>query len=98
MAQDHKDTAEMLDEHHEVKDPDQSRLKLDKRGVPLVPQPSNHRDDPLVWLGSILWLNFVDTAHRTGDNPTSTMFYSCSASSPSSYNVGLQESHGDQSH
>jgi hypothetical protein len=24
-------------------------LKLDKRGLPLVPQPSDHKDDPLNW-------------------------------------------------
>jgi MFS family permease len=26
-----------------------SALKLDKRGLPLVPQPSDHKDDPLNW-------------------------------------------------
>jgi hypothetical protein len=32
----------------EVKNHELSSLKLDARGVPLVPQPSDHRDDPLV--------------------------------------------------
>lgn len=27
-------------------------LKLDKHGLPLVPQPSDHKDDPLVSIGS----------------------------------------------
>lgn len=27
-------------------------LKLDKRGLPLVPQPTDHKDDPLVSLTS----------------------------------------------
>lgn len=31
------------------KAPVQSNLKLDAHGLPLVPQPSNHKDDPLVW-------------------------------------------------
>jgi hypothetical protein len=27
---------------------DQPDLKLDQQGLPLVPQPSDHKDDPLV--------------------------------------------------
>lgn len=40
----------LVDSHEadEVKDPDASVLKLDARGVPLVPQPSDHKEDPLV--------------------------------------------------
>ena len=44
-----KDISEMLRGVGEVKDPDISILKLDARGVPLVPQPSDHKDDPLVY-------------------------------------------------
>lgn len=34
----------------DVKEPEASLLKLDARGVPLVPQPSDHKADPLVWV------------------------------------------------
>lgn len=32
-----------------VKSDAASILKLDQHGLPLVPQPSDHKDDPLVW-------------------------------------------------
>jgi hypothetical protein len=35
-------------EMDDVKQPDGSGLKLDAHGVPLVPQPSDHKGDPLV--------------------------------------------------
>lgn len=35
-------------EMDDVKQPDNSGLKLDAHGVPLVPQPSDHKGDPLV--------------------------------------------------
>ena len=43
-----KTEAVMAAELENIKDPDASRLKLDSHGVPLVPQPSDHPDDPLV--------------------------------------------------
>jgi hypothetical protein len=35
-------------QHEHLKGEDGSNLKLDKRGLPLVPQPTSHKDDPLV--------------------------------------------------
>ena len=31
-----------------------AQLKLDKHGLPLVPQPSDHKDDPLVYSSNAL--------------------------------------------
>lgn len=42
-----KDRGE-LDQHHEVGEESLADVKLDKHGLPLVPQPSDHKDDPLV--------------------------------------------------
>ena len=52
MAELHDPKAEAADyqETEDIKGPNQSSLKLDARGVPLVPQPSDHKDDPLVRL------------------------------------------------
>jgi hypothetical protein len=44
-----KNVSELLRGVDEVKDPHVSIVKLDARGVPLVPQPSDHKDDPLVY-------------------------------------------------
>lgn len=86
---DDKDRSEMLDEHNEMKGPDVSHLKLDKRGVPLVPQPS-HEDDPLVWFELIHLhkTNLSNLACRIGNNHTSTMYCSCYVFLLSSSNVG----------
>jgi hypothetical protein len=40
-------------ENRDLNDPEQlkaenANLKLDKHGLPLVPQPTDHKDDPLV--------------------------------------------------
>jgi hypothetical protein len=43
-----KNDSETVHEMETVKDPDSSHLKLDVHGLPLVPQPSDHKDDPLV--------------------------------------------------
>jgi hypothetical protein len=45
--QSEKDNSAEFCEAEEVKGAELS-LKLDARGVPLVPQPSDHKDDPLV--------------------------------------------------
>lgn len=51
MAQnDNKDASDVLYEPDEVKGPEMSLLKLDARGVPLVPQPSDSKADPLVYI------------------------------------------------
>lgn len=36
-----------------------TRLKLDRNGLPLVPQPSDHPDDPLVGVAVDSWLRWV---------------------------------------
>ena len=43
-----------------------SNLKLDKHGLPLVPQPTQHSDDPLVSLNLQKNLDPVLTFSRTG--------------------------------
>lgn len=48
QADNSKIDAASFHEVDDVKDPERSNLKLDARGVPLVPQPSDHKDDPLV--------------------------------------------------
>jgi hypothetical protein len=37
-----------LNNPEDLKGDDALNLKLDKRGLPLVPQPTSHKDDPLV--------------------------------------------------
>lgn len=37
-----------LNNRDQLKENDDSNLKLDRRGLPLVPQPTGHEDDPLV--------------------------------------------------
>ncbi|KAK3660194.1 hypothetical protein LTR22_008201 [Elasticomyces elasticus] len=52
-------------------------LKLDKHGLPLVPQPSSHSDDPLNWSPSlklsvalqVSWLAFVGPMSSAVGNP-----------------------------
>ncbi|KAK4898423.1 hypothetical protein LTR27_004019 [Elasticomyces elasticus] len=52
-------------------------IKLDKHGLPLVPQPSNHSDDPLNWSPSlklsvalqVSWLAFVGPMSSAVGNP-----------------------------
>jgi hypothetical protein len=46
--QNDKDNSAEFCEAEEEKGAELSPLKLDARGVPLVPQPSDHQDDPLV--------------------------------------------------
>jgi MFS family permease len=49
-AREHSDTdmkAEQVNSH--IEETTGASLKLDKRGLPLVPQPSDHKDDPLNW-------------------------------------------------
>jgi len=53
---DRKDVSGVLDEEDEIKGPEAIRLKLDARGVPLVPQPTDHKDDPLVYI-TLLFLS-----------------------------------------
>jgi len=52
-------------------------LKLDARGLPLVPQPSDHKDDPLVRglqaRKPFLGINIVDHLSRIGPSGTSHM-------------------------
>jgi hypothetical protein len=69
-------------------------LKLDEHGLPLVPQPSDHKDDPLVkTIHSITPLPPVNEwpsrTGRIGINITSCSFY---VSSHSSFNVNLEAS------
>ena len=57
----------------------QSSLKLDANGLPLVPQPSDHKDDPLVGDDTCpmqLWLPEADFRCRIGHDGTSIMFCS----------------------
>jgi hypothetical protein len=37
-----------LNNHQKLNRDDTSNLRLDKHGLPLVPQPTQHKDDPLV--------------------------------------------------
>jgi len=53
---DRKDVSGVLHEEDEIKDPEAIRLKLDARGVPVVPQPTDHKDDPLVYI-TLLFLS-----------------------------------------
>jgi hypothetical protein len=39
-----------LNDHQKLGEDDTSNLRLDKHGLPLVPQPTQHKDDPLVSL------------------------------------------------
>jgi hypothetical protein len=43
--------AESAEEDVQIKNSD---LKLDEYGLPLVPQPSDHQDDPLVYITQTL--------------------------------------------
>lgn len=51
------------EEHRESVKESLPDIKLDKHGLPLLPQPSNHDDDPLVSL---------DTIHRRFSGPLLT--------------------------
>lgn len=51
--------SEIAYEVENVKDPDVSALKLDAHGVPLVPRPSDHKDDPLVCTRHLQHLSVV---------------------------------------
>jgi len=66
-SEDQKDISAVLQEEDEIKDPEAVRLKLDARGVPLVPQPTDHKDDPLVYitlyfLANSTKLHFIELA------------------------------------
>jgi hypothetical protein len=37
-----------INDPQKLKEDDPSDLRLDKHGLPLVPQPTRHKDDPLV--------------------------------------------------
>lgn len=59
LAKDSTIDSGMVCEAENVKDSDMSALKLDAHGVPLVPQPSDHRDDPLVGTRLLQYLRLV---------------------------------------
>ena len=49
MASDIEDKpSPKLEEFQDAKDRPYGNLKLDEHGLPLAPQPSDHKDDPLV--------------------------------------------------
>jgi hypothetical protein len=65
-------------------------MKLDAHGLPLIPQPSDNKDDPLVCRQNIPCLPSDltnNSACRIGLRGTNTMFFPYSASWPSSRNV-----------
>ncbi len=50
MAESAAEKTEGIDQLEDVKSANaQAQLKVDKHGLPLVPQPSDHADDPLNW-------------------------------------------------
>jgi len=75
-----KNVLEVLRGVDEVKDPDVSILRLDARGVPLVPQPSDHKNDPLVYTLVLhrvgVWsANFSCRIGGSGTNITCCSYY-----------------------
>ena len=55
---DHSDTDLKVEVVHQ-----DDTLKLDKRGLPLVPQPSDHKDDPLNWSAGLkYWIVILMSA------------------------------------
>lgn len=85
-----KNESDTACEMENVKDPDASRLKLDAHGVPLVPQPSDHKDDPLVGITlspPLCSLMITDTTSRIGTRYINTMCSSCYVYLRLPYNV-----------
>lgn len=64
------------DELDEIKEAEVSLLKLDARGVPLVPQPSDYKTDPLVWLLTCVGVKSTKFPYRIGSPCTSITYYS----------------------
>jgi hypothetical protein len=84
-----KNISEVLRGVDEAKDPDVSILKLDARGVPLVPQPSDHKDDPLVYTLVLLCVGVwsANFSCRIGGSRTNITCCSYYASLHLSYSV-----------
>jgi hypothetical protein len=82
-------------EIEDVKYPNVPGLKVDAHGIPLVPQPSDHKDDPLVCylsqpLECTLSANFT---YRTGCPCINTMYSSYYASLRSLCSVSRSSIH-----
>lgn len=57
------------------KDPHERQIKFDSKGLPLVPQPSDRKNDPLVRVGLfVVYVNRVVVWIRKPENVYSTVY------------------------